>query len=62
MTTFTIDREDNITAHGATVAGMPEGTEQFTTEAELGKLAAGWEGARLVEIWNSMAGVKPVRK
>ena len=62
MTTFTIDREDNITAHGAVVAGLPEGTEQFMTEAELGKLAAGWEGARLIEIWNSMAGVKPVRK
>jgi hypothetical protein len=62
MTTFTIDREDNITAHGATVAALPQGTEQFTTEAELGKLAAGWEGARLIEIWNSLAGVKPVRK
>ena len=62
MTTFTIDREDNITAHGAAVAGLLEGTEQFTTEAELGKLAAGWEGARLIEIWNSLAGETPVRK
>jgi hypothetical protein len=62
MTTFTIDRDDNITAHGAAVTGLPEGTEQFTTEAELGKLAAGWEGARLIEIWNSLAGVTPVRK
>jgi len=31
MTTFTIDREDNITAHSAVVAALPEGTEQFTT-------------------------------
>jgi hypothetical protein len=61
MTTFTIDREDNITAHSAAVTGMPEGTEQFTTESELGKLAADWEGARLIEIWNSLAGVTPVR-
>jgi hypothetical protein len=62
MTTFTIDREDNITAHATAVAGLPEGSEQFTTDAELGKLAAGWEGTRLIEIWNSLPGVKPVRK
>jgi hypothetical protein len=50
---------------------IPEGqeTHQFATEKQLAALAAGWPNARLVEIWNSFAGVagigsdlKPVKK
>ena len=58
MATFTIDSENNIAAH----AGIPtdaENLQSFSTEKELAKLAAEWPGTRLVEIWNSFAGVAP---
>lgn len=58
---FTIDSENNITAAG-TDAAIPENTQQFTSEKELGKLAADWPAERLVDIWNSLPGVKPVKK
>jgi hypothetical protein len=61
MTTFTIDTDNNITAHmtfdeGAAVVGA----ERFTTSGELAELAASWPAGRLVEIWNSLPGVSPV--
>lgn len=54
---FTIDSENNITAH----TGLPAGSDQtaFATEKELAKLAAEWPASRMVEIWNSFAGVAP---
>src|SRR5580692_1573642 len=58
MTTFTIDSENNITAH----AGVPSGADEsavFSSQKELAKLAAGWPVSRLIEIWNSFAGVAP---
>src|SRR5450755_152901 len=58
MATFTIDSENNITA----LAGLPAGADQsqsFSTAKELGRLAAGWPASRLVETWNSFAGVAP---
>ena len=58
MTTFTIDTDNNIMAFSE----VPEGvvpTHSFTTEKELAKLAAAWPIARLVETWNSFAGVAP---
>ncbi len=63
MTTFTIDTDNNITAH-ATVAEAKAlaGTERFSNESALAKLAADWPAARLVEIWNSLTGVTPVKK
>ena len=62
MATFTIDNENNITAYGPGDA-IPEGsTERFTSEKELGELAAQWPAARLVEIWNTIPGGKPVKK
>lgn len=33
---------------------------KFSSESELRKLAVGWPGARLVEIWNQLPGVKPI--
>jgi hypothetical protein len=64
MTTFTIDAENNITAHAGTAerSELAEGEQQFTSETELTKLAAAWPGTRLVEIWNSLPGVQEVRK
>ncbi len=58
MSTFTIDPNNNITAH----AGLPasaDNLQSFATAKELAKLAAEWPVARLVEIWNSFAGVAP---
>ncbi len=74
--TFTIDNENNITAYGRGEQ-MPafddfagDGLKQFTSEKELERvvLASERPGERLIEIWNSLAGVapfddlKPVRK
>jgi hypothetical protein len=58
---FTIDTENNITALEANAA-IPENTQQFASQKELNKLAAEWPAERLVHIWNSLAGVRPVKK
>jgi hypothetical protein len=59
MATFTIDSENNnIVAH----AGVPASAahqQTFASEKELARLAAGWPSARLIEVWNSFAGVTP---
>jgi hypothetical protein len=39
-----------------------EGSEKFRNSTELGQLAESWPAERLVEIWNSLPGVVPVRK
>ena len=63
MTTFTIDSDNNITAHAtADEAAAIAGAEQFATAAELAGLASNWSADRLVEIWNSLPGVSPVEK
>jgi len=58
---FTIDPENNITATASGDA-IPENTQQFGSQKELSKLAADWQAERLVEIWNGLPGVKPVKK
>ena len=65
MRTFTIDRDNNITVFDSekqAMAGDANGTEIFTTQVELAKLADAWPGGRLVKIWNSLTGVSPVKK
>src|SRR5207253_771114 len=63
MTTFTIDNDNNITAHAtADEATADSGAERFTTAAELAELAANWPANRLVDLWNSLPGVSPVEK
>ena len=65
MRTFTIDSENNITVFASyKEAKTSDATDAviFTTEDELAKLADGWPGGRLVEIWNSLTGVTPVKK
>jgi hypothetical protein len=58
MTTFTLETDNNITAHDATPAAQGN-MVAFATEKELTKLSADWPITRFVEVWNSFAGVPP---
>jgi len=58
MTTFAIDTDNTITAYPAGEA-IPEDQARFTSEKQLAKLTADWPTDRLVEVWNSFAGVPP---
>jgi hypothetical protein len=58
MATFTIDSESNIVAHTGPPAGADE-SQSFSTPKELAKLTAEWPASRLVDTWNSFAGVAP---
>ena len=72
--TFTIDCDNNITAFASlkeAKAADIAGAEYFSTEAELVQLAATWPVAgaaggrgssKLMELWNSLPGVTPVKK
>jgi hypothetical protein len=63
--TFTIDTENNITAHGTpeeAAAATTTPFDSFTSEQELAQLAKAWPAERLVAIWNSLPGVTPVKK
>jgi len=63
MKAFTIDADNNITFHAsAKAAPKTEGIEVFTSEKALGELAVTWPASRLIEIWNSLTGVTPVKK
>jgi hypothetical protein len=63
MKAFNIDAENNITAFAsAKAAPKTEGTQLFTSEDALAELAATWPASRLVEIFNSLTGVMPVKK
>ena len=65
MQTFTIDSENNITVFASEKQAKTSnetGAVIFTTQGELGKLATDWPISRLVEIWNSLTGVTPVKK
>ncbi len=64
MTIYTIETEtNNITAH-ATKQEAKEvpNSEYFGSAEQLAKLAANWPTARLIEIWNGIPGVTPVKK
>jgi hypothetical protein len=63
MTTFTIDIDNNITAHTSPdEAAAIAGAERFSAASALAELAANWPAGRRVEIWNSLPGVSPVEK
>ena len=65
MRTLTIDSENNITAFASMQqAKTSDQTDAviFTSQEELGKLAAQWPTHRLVDIWNSLPGFTPVKK
>ena len=60
---FAIDQENNISAFAsAKEIDNSETTQQFKTTRELNKLAIDWPSSRLIEIWNSLPGVQPVKK
>lgn len=65
MITFTIDTDNNITAFASCKEAEESKSgemEYFSSEKELGPLAAQWPMALFVVIWNSLSGVIPVRK
>src|SRR2546428_505210 len=62
MTIFTIDAENNIAAHASPAEVTDQGSEQFTSEKELAQLAADWPGSRVVDIWNRIPGLTPVKR
>jgi hypothetical protein len=64
MTTFTIDTDNNITAFPTpdlAATSVAAGAQPFSSQQELAELAALWPAERLVEIWNSLPGVKPLQ-
>ena len=61
MKTFTIDADSNITLHTSRKAARETGAGVFATEEQFADLI-GPDNKRLVEIWNRLAGVKPVAK
>src|SRR6266852_8087282 len=61
MTIFTIDSENNISAHSESQI-TDKGSEQFTSEKELAQLAAAWPGSRLVDVWNGIPGLTRVKR
>src|SRR5678815_4344012 len=59
MTTFAIDADNGITAF----SNPDDATGQiFSTPEELAALVGDFSGARLVDLWNSIPGVTPVKK
>jgi hypothetical protein len=59
--TFIIDGENNITAFASQAEADGKG-ESFSSHAELAELAGKWPGSRLIEVWNSIPGLTPVKK
>ena len=62
MTTYTIDQENNVTAHAGAKETNSPGTERFSSNKELVRLAEKWPASRLVDIWNSLPGQTAVKK
>ena len=63
--TFTINENNEIVAFASpqeAAANNATPFDTFTSEAEWVALASTWPGARLVAIWNTLAGVTPVHK
>src|SRR5580698_3381564 len=62
MSTFTIDSANNIAvfaSHEEATAAKINSAEYFGSARDLNKLACSWPVNRLVEVWNSFAGVAP---
>src|SRR5881296_1612657 len=60
MKTYTIDKENSITAF-ASKQEAGEG-ESFSSQQELASLVAEWPADRLIEVWNGIPGLTPVKK
>ena len=64
MKTFTIDTENNISAFATpdeAAAATATPFDTFASQKELLSLVGQWPAERLVAIWNSLPGVKPVK-
>ena len=61
MNAFTIDPDNNITVHATRKAARETGAGVFDTAENFAELI-GPDNKRLVEIWNSLTGVTPVKK
>jgi hypothetical protein len=61
MKHFTIDAENHITVHASRKAAHETGADVFSTEEQFADLI-GPDSKRLVTIWNSLPGIKPVNK
>lgn len=64
MKIFTIDAENHITAFASRkqVPAKDGNIALFSGAEELAEVADAWRAARFIDIWNSLPGVKPVRK
>jgi hypothetical protein len=61
MQAFTIDSDNNITVHANKKIARQTGAGVFDTAENFAKLI-GADNKRLIEIWNSLTGVTPVKK
>ena len=61
MNAFTIDAENNITVHPTRKVARATGAGVFDTAENLAELI-GEDHRRLVDIWNGLTGVTPVKK
>jgi hypothetical protein len=64
MTTFTIDTDNRFTAFSSAEEAAAATTtpfDSFASQKELAELVAGWPAERLIAVWNSLPGVKPVK-
>ena len=62
MSTFAIDSTNNIAVFASleeATAAQIKNAEYFGSARELNKLASSWPVNRLVDVWNSFAGVAP---
>ena len=61
MNAFTIDADNNITVHATKKAARGTGAGVFDSAENFAELI-GPDNKRMVEIWNSLTGVTPVKK
>jgi Protein of unknown function (DUF3489) len=62
ITTYTIDSDNNIIAFPTqdhAEAAIGAGAQPFASQKDLAKVTAEWPISRLIETWNSFAGVPP---
>jgi hypothetical protein len=62
MKHFSIDIENNITVHASRKAARETGNGVFASEEQFAEIMGQNSAKRLVEIWNSLPGVTPVKK
>lgn len=62
MKAFTIDSENNITFHHSLKETGSIDAISFVNQSDFNKLAAAWPAERLVDVWNSLPGMKQAVK